>query len=45
MAKINNQYLLDALINEMNIMKEIASEHTVRLYDSYVGQNYSYMIL
>ena len=45
MAKINNEYLLDALVNEMNIMKEVASDHTVRLFDSYVGKNYSYMIL
>lgn len=45
MKKIDNQYLLDSLVNEIQIMKEVNSTHTVRLFDSHIGQGFSYMVL
>ena len=29
----------------MNIMKEVSSNHTVQLFESYVGKRFSYMVL
>jgi calcium-dependent protein kinase len=45
MEKILHDNLLDSLKGEIDIMKEVASPYTVRLFDSSIGGQWSYMIL
>jgi len=40
-----DQILMDSLINEIKITKEVNSEHTVKLLESYLGKKFTYMIL
>lgn len=45
MSKFDEDFKLDALKSEIKAMKDLSSEHTVKMYDCQTGPKFTYMVM